>query len=1181
MSEATAEISPKKKFVLAMLDLIDRDPQIAALQPDESVRAAIEAEPSLVGVMEIAFNAYADRQAFSSRAYDIAKDGGTDKSVKSYLPAYSTTSYAAVQAQVKGVAAAWQNHPDHGVEPGDMVCTMGFTSADFAVLDFACLYIQAVTVPLQSATSGGDLTEIFANIEPVTLAAHVDDLVTCANHCVENGGMRSLIVFDYDARDDYDREQFEAAQKILDEGGVATKLIALQDLVAYGSDYQWQPVPSTEEGGGRMAAIIHSSGSTGKPKGAIISEDAIRMTWISRPNQFPIVTLVFAPLNHLLGRNSMVSALRIGGTCCFTLKSDMSTLFDDIRLSRPTYMSFFPRIFEMVYQHYQNEVAQRVRAGEGTGEQVSAAVMKEMGGSYLGDRLKGGVVGGAPTSKAVMDFMADCFDMLLANGYGNTESGSGTICIDNIIQRPPVLEYKLRDVPELGYYTTDKPYPRGELIYKSSVGTTQYYKQPEATAGLLDEDGFSLTGDIVEERGPDHVVIIDRRKDVLKLSQGEYVAVGNLGTVFEGGSSVIKQIYIYGNSLRAYLVAVVVPDEEVATAKLGEGYDEIALKNLIRDEMQVVAKQQGLKSFEVPRDFIIELEPFSQENGLLSSVRKRLRPALERRYGERLEALYDEQELAQEEEIKALKDPDSPLSTLEKLTKLIEVSLKIQGVDPTKPKTFAELGGDSLGAVLFALSIQEVFGAEIPADTILSPTGNPQKWAQLIDSQLSGEGDRPTFAGVHGKEATKISADELDLAKFIDEETLAAAANVAEPADDPKTVLLTGANGFLGHIVALEWLEKLAPKGGKLVCLIRGADDDAARKRLDQAYQGLDPAFEARYNELAGEHLEVLAGDAGEARLGLSESNYNRLTGEVDRISHVAALVNHRFSYQNLFGPNVVGTAEIIRLALTERKKPIDFVSTEAVYPLTDTREGANENSPLLERIKLFDHYAAGYGASKWAGEHLLLKANQQFGLPVNTFRGDMMLSHQTYNGQMNTADMFTRILFSIIKTGLAPYSFYELAEDGSRQRAHYDGTPVDVVAAAVAGVADNTKGEYRNYNIHNYHDDDGRSLDAFVDAIESAGYPLTRIQDHGEWVERFKEKLNALSDEDKQQSALEIMLAFSRPLRVHHDHVGCDNFKGLMKQLAVGPDVPNLSEQYIHKCIEDMRVLGLVEAAQ
>src|SRR3546814_14554409 len=109
------------------------------------------------------------------------------------------------------------------------------------------------------------------------------------------------------------------------------------------------------------------------------------------------------------------------------------------------------------------------------------------------------------------------------------------------VLRPPVIDYKLIDVPELGYFTTDKPYPRGELWVKTEMAIPGYFKQPEATAALYDEEGFIRTGDIMEERARDALVYLDRSNDVLKLSQGEFVAIGTLGRTFETGCPAIQQ----------------------------------------------------------------------------------------------------------------------------------------------------------------------------------------------------------------------------------------------------------------------------------------------------------------------------------------------------------------------------------------------------------------------------------------------------------------------------------------------------------------------------------------------------------------------------------------------------------------------------------------------------------------
>ncbi|MBY8887034.1 AMP-binding protein [Streptomyces sp. PTM05] len=87
------------------------------------------------------------------------------------------------------------------------------------------------------------------------------------------------------------------------------------------------------------------------------------------------------------------------------------------------------------------------------------------------------------------------------------------------------IAYKLVDVPELGYFRADKPYPRGELLIRSETLIPGYYKRPELTAEIFDEDGYYRTGDIMSELGPDQLAFVDRSNNVLKLAHGEFVAV--------------------------------------------------------------------------------------------------------------------------------------------------------------------------------------------------------------------------------------------------------------------------------------------------------------------------------------------------------------------------------------------------------------------------------------------------------------------------------------------------------------------------------------------------------------------------------------------------------------------------------------------------------------------------------
>lgn len=1178
--KSSEKILGDSAFLERVTTMLTTDPQLMGMVPDKAVHAACNrGDLATEESVDVLLAGYAERPAMGMRDYELAADPETGRKHRQYLPSFSTVSYGDFRRQVQSIANAWRHEPAMAVRPDEFVCIIGFTSIDYAAIDLGCLYAQAVSVPLQSTTSGTDFAEIFANVEPVAVAATIADLVVAAERTAAQGGVRSLIAFDFDERDDSDRELFEQAQAILSDAGSQTLLLTLDDVQKAGSGFEWQALPAHPEGLDRMATILHSSGSTGKPKGAMITAAAIRHWWLEEPDSYPTVSVMFMPLNHGMGKLALTYILRKGSLAYFTVKPDMSTLFEDFRLARPTMLYFFPRVFELIYQYYQNEVASRVSSGSDK-EEASRQVKEEMRFTYMGDRLVTGLVGSAPTPPAIKEFIVDCFQIPLREGYGNTEAGSGSVTMDDMIQRPNVIDYKLIDVPELGYFTTDKPYPRGELCYKSRFGIKGYYKDPEATAGLYDEEGFSMTGDIVEERGADHVVLIDRRKDVLKLSQGEYVAVGPLGTVFEAGSAIIHQVYLYGNSNRAYLLAVVVPDSTALTAALGENATEEEIKKLIRKEMQATAREQQLKSFEVPRDLIIERVPFSVENGLLSSVRKRLRPQLKLKYSDRLEDMYLMHERKQQESIAELKQADSTLSIFDRLLKLAAIELGLEQVDGSQPHTFAELGGDSLSAVSFSLSIEGVFGVSIPGDSILSPTGNMRKWASQIEAQLNDSSDRPGFDKVHGKGATEIGAADLKLEKFLDGETLEAASSAQPVDDEDRVVLLTGANGFLGREVCIQWMQKLAATDGKLICIVRAEDDARARRRMDQVFADADPELRRLYHHLADAHLEVLAGDTSEKYLGFSEQRFAQLAGEVSRICHVAALVNHRLPYQHLFGPNVVGTAEIIRLAATSKIKPIDFVSTEAVIPLLEPAAEGNETALPRERITLVESYAAGYAASKWAAEILLRNATRQLGVPVNILRGNMMLAHQRFERQINAADMFTRLLYSVVVTGLAPYSFYSQAEDGSRQPNHYDGLPVDVVAASVVAAASSSHHSCRAFNICNYHHSDGCSLDAFIDWIESYGYTVVRMADYQAWFERFKDKLKTLPEDKKPHSALEVLGAYQQQAQLDSElKIDCDNFKVLVSGVYGDSGLPHIDEKFIHKCLNDMRLLGLMTA--
>jgi fatty acid CoA ligase FadD9 len=119
-----------------------------------------------------------------------------------------------------------------------------------------------------------------------------------------------------------------------------------------------------------------------------------------------------------------------------------------------------------------------------------------------------------------------------------------------------------------------------------------------------------------------------------------------------------------------------------------------------------------------------------------------------------------------------------------------------------------------------------------------------------------------------------------------------------------------------------------------------------------------------------------------------------------------------------------------------------------------------------------------------------------------------------------------------------------------------------------------------RTFNVFNDHDD-GISLDSFVDWVESAGYPVERVRDHKQWLQRFEAKLSTLTEAQRQHSSINILGYFRQPHPAHPPKYGCEHFAAGVRELAIGPNVPHLSEAYIHKYLDDMRRLGLIGAAE
>jgi long-chain acyl-CoA synthetase len=249
-------------------------------------------------------------------------------------------------------------------------------------------------------------------------------------------------------------------------------------------------------------------------------------------------------------------------------------------------------------------------------------------------------------------------------GYGQTEGAAAATLShpDDIATVGHVggpissVEIVLFDVPEMGYYHTDTDHRgqtcegRGEICIRGPSVFKGYYKDPEKTRETVDEEGWLHSGDVGLWRPNGALQIIDRKKNIFKLSQGEYVAPEKIENILLH-SPFIAQVFVYGDSLQSSLVAIVIPEEEVVmswTAKNDPkekvSFAELCQSSLLNDvimlDIRRLSADNGLHGFEIVKAIRLDSTLFSLDNGLLTPTFKLKRKEIRDKYEDVIAALY-------------------------------------------------------------------------------------------------------------------------------------------------------------------------------------------------------------------------------------------------------------------------------------------------------------------------------------------------------------------------------------------------------------------------------------------------------------------------------------------------------------------------------------------------------------
>ncbi|WYZ46438.1 hypothetical protein EsH8_IX_000663 [Colletotrichum jinshuiense] len=458
------------------------------------------------------------------------------------------------------------------------------------------------------------------------------------------------------------------------------QVLSFEELRKLGEENLVDPVPPTTED---LCCIMYTSGSTGTPKGVPLKHKAVvaAVAGVSAVVQ-PFIgpgdgLLTYLPLAHILEFVFENACIYWGATMGY---GNPKTLSDnsvrncagDIREFKPSVMVGVPAVWETVKKGIIAKVnagsplvktlfwnalsakAHLMSAGLPGAGLLDSVVFKKLK-EATGGRLKLCMNGGGPIAKETQQFISLAIAPMII-GYGLTETTAmGCLMnplefnVNNMGAMPASIEIKLVDFAEAGYYATNKPNPQGEVWIRGPSVLEEYYENPKETKEALTEDGWFKTGDIGEFDSNGHLKLIDRKKNLVKTLNGEYIALEKLESIYRA-AAVVANICIYADAQKAKPIAIIVPAEP-ALVKLAEsiGVKGSTLEELVHDkklqgavlkELQNAGRQGGLSGIEIIEGVVLSDEEWTPQNDLVTAAQKLQRKKILEKYKDDVTKAY-------------------------------------------------------------------------------------------------------------------------------------------------------------------------------------------------------------------------------------------------------------------------------------------------------------------------------------------------------------------------------------------------------------------------------------------------------------------------------------------------------------------------------------------------------------